>query len=83
MDVGGKKPVTLEKVGTASNRCDVCNDFTTEKHLREGKCLHCYRNPGYIVDGKPRMLQDYYDAEKRKEEQLQKLQLWQLLGHRR
>ena len=76
-DVGGNKPMKIAEVKRAANRCDTCNDFTTEKETRGGKCLHCFRNPDYMdpITLKPKSLGFYYKEEMVRETALEKLQL--------
>ena len=64
LDLGGKKALELGSLAADSKRCIVCGDFTTDAASRGGKCLYCHNNPGAIVDGRPKALQAYAQAEK-------------------
>ena len=56
-------------------RCVVCGDFTAGAAERDGKCLHCFQNPDAVIDGKPRVIHDYLQAEEVKAESQERLML--------
>ena len=59
----------------STNKCVVCGDFTVGSADREGKCLYCYQNPDALIDGKPKVIHDYLQAEEVKAGSLEKLML--------